>query len=629
MQSKPLYPSMSDTTSTQKFEYKAEMQQLLHLIINSLYTNQEIFLRELISNASDALNKARFQRLTDHSGEDSTEYKITITVDQDANTLSVEDTGVGMTRDDLIERLGTIASSGTLAFIEEQKASGKPMDAGMIGQFGVGFYSAFMVADQIRIETLHGGEDAEPMDWVSDGTGTYEITSGTRSEPGTKITLHLKEDAKEFSEEVRIRSIIRKYSNFVDFPIHLGEDQVNTLKALWKTRKDEVSDEERSEFYKFISGDYSEPLGHLHLQIEGLLSFDALLFIPSQAPYSFFREERRSDLHLYCSGVFVRDDAEELLPEYLNFVRGIVDTDDLPLNVSREVTQNSPVAKRIRSTLTGKLLGLLSEWASDDIERYNTFFENFGPALKTGLFTGLDKRDDLLELMRYPSTSGEHVTSLEDYVTRMPDHQESIYFLLADSLESARKSPHLEVFSRKALEVLLLVDPIDALTLPNVEKYKDKTFTNVTSAELDLRDDSDIEPESIPGDEVDTLLTQFRVQLGDRVQDVVASKRLVDSAATLVTAKDAMDPQLERMMKSMNPEFEGAKKVLELNVDHPLMKNILALTSTNQESLVNDTIEQVYEGALLLDGNLTEPSDFVSRMTRILVDVTAEPSPVS
>ncbi len=613
---------MAENTATQQFEYKAEMQQLLHLIVNSLYTNQEIFLRELISNASDALNKARFQQLTDHSGEGHQDLKITITLDPDARTLSIEDSGIGMTRDDLISRLGTIASSGTLAFIEEQKASGKPVDADMIGQFGVGFYSAFMVADEIALETLHAGEDANPLIWKSDGTGTYAISEGTRNERGTRITLHLKEEAKEFAEETRIRSIIRKYSNFVDFPIHLGSDQVNTLKALWKKRKDEITEEERNEFYKFITGDYTDPFGHLHLQIEGVLCFEALLFVPAQAPVNLFREERRSDLHLYCSGVFVRDDAEELLPEYLSFVRGVVDTDDLPLNVSREVTQKSPVAQRIRSTLTGKLLGLLEEWATEDAERFEKFFHNFGAVLKTGLWSDFSKRDELLKLMRYPSTYSENLTSLQDYVNRMTGGQETIYYLLADSLESARKSPHLEGFARKGIEVLLLPDPIDALTLPNVQKFEEKTFTSVTGADLDLGDDQDAE--SLPGDDQDSLLSLFRIQLGDRIQDVAVSRRLVDSAATLVAPKDGVDPQLERMMKSMNPDYEGMKKVLEVNVDHPLMKNILALKSSdeNQDTLIEEAIEQVYEGALLLDGNLTEPSAFVARMTRILVDAT-------
>ncbi|MCY4673168.1 MAG: molecular chaperone HtpG [Bacteroidetes bacterium] len=614
---------MTETTQSQQFEYKAEMQQLLHLIVNSLYTNQEIFLRELISNASDALNKARLRQLTDHSEGDKKNLQITITVDEDAHTLSVEDTGIGMTRDDLINRLGTVASSGTLAFIEEQKATGKKVDAGMIGKFGVGFYSAFMVADKIEIETLHADEEAESLNWSSDGAGTYTISPGARSEHGTSIKLHLKEDAKDFATELRARSIIRKYSNFVDFPIILGSDQANTIKALWRKRKDDVTDEERNEFYKFLTGDYSEPIGHLHLQIEGLISFGALLFIPSQPPVSFFQEENRRGLHLYCSGVFVRDDAQELLPDYLQFVKGIVDTDDLPLNVSREVTQNSRAAQRIRSTLTNKLFGLLKDWASENEELYDRFFSNFGVILKAGFWSDYSRRDELLELMRYYSThsDGKSLTTLKDYVERMPEDQETIYYLLSDSLESARTSPHLEVFARKGIEVLLLPDPVDTLTLPNMADFEGKSFKSITGTDLDLGDDS--EEVSLPDDDTDTLLKLFRVQLGERVQDVAASKRLVDSAATLVTTEDGMDPQMERMMKSMNPDYEGTKKVLEVNVEHPLMKNILALKSgENQNDLVEEAIEQVYEGALLMDGNLSEPSAFIARMTRILVDAT-------
>ena len=614
---------MTGTTQSQQFEYKAEMQKLLHLIVNSLYTNQEIFLRELISNASDALNKARLRQLTDHSEGDKKNLQITITVDEDAHTLSVEDSGIGMTRDDLINRLGTVASSGTLAFIEEQKAASKKVDAGMIGKFGVGFYSAFMVADKIEIETLHADEEAESLNWSSDGAGTYTISPGLRCEQGTSIKLHLKEDAKDFATELRVRSIIRKYSNFVDFPIILGSDQANTIKALWRKRKDDVTDEERNEFYKFLTGDYSEPIGHLHLQIEGLISFGALLFIPSQPPVSFFQEENRRGLHLYCSGVFVRDDAQELLPDYLQFVKGIVDTDDLPLNVSREVTQNSRAAQRIRSTLTNKLLGLLKDWASENEELYDRFFSNFGVILKAGFWSDYSRRNELLELMRYYSThsDGRSLTTLKDYVERMPEDQETIYYLLSDSIESARTSPHLEVFARKGIEVLLLPDPVDTLTLPNMADFEGKSFKSITGTDLDLGDDS--EEVSLPDDDTDTLLKLFRVQLGERVQDVAASKRLVDSAATLVTTEDGMDPQMERMMKSMNPDYEGTKKVLEVNVEHPLMKNILALKSgENQNDLVEEAIEQVYEGALLMDGSLSEPSAFVARMTRILVDAT-------
>ena len=609
--------------AAQEFEYRAEMRQLLHLIVHSLYTNQEIFLRELISNASDALNKARFQKLTDHGAESEREFKITIELDSDANTIAIEDSGVGMTREDLVERIGTIASSGTLAFLEELKNNDKPVDASLIGQFGVGFYSSFMVADQVEIDTLHEGES--PLKWTSDGLGTYSIAPGARDEVGTRVTLHLKEESKDFASEYRVREIIRKYSNFVDFPIYLGDKQANTIKALWKKPKGEVTEEERNEFYKFVAGDYEDPLGHLHLHIEGLISFDALLFVPSQAPANLFRDEARRHLHLYSSGVFIRDDADDLLPDYLRFVRGVVDTDDLPLNVSREVTQKSPVASKIRSTLTSKILSQISDWAKEDKKLYDRFFKEFGPVLKAGLWSEFAKRDDLLALMRYPSTKteGESTTTLKDYVESMLEDQEAIYYLLAESLEAARRSPNLEVFRRKGIEVLLLAESMDAVTIPNVHEFEGKPLKSVSQAGLDI--DPESGAEHLPGDETDILLALFRVQLGDRIQDVVASKRLVDSPATLVAAADGLDPHFERMMKAMNKDFEGTKKVLELNVGHPLMKNILALkTQGGDEKRIEAVVAQIYEGALLLDGTLEEPSGFVERMTRFMVDATQD-----
>lgn len=614
---------MSDQTTAkaEQFAYKAEMRQLLHLIIHSLYTNQEIFLRELISNASDALNKARFRQLTDKSSESAPDFRIAITADSEAQTIAVDDTGIGMTRDDLVERIGTVASSGTLAFLEELKQSGKPLDADLIGQFGVGFYSSFMVAEKVEIDTLHVDAESEPLLWTSDGQGTFTIAPGTRITPGTTVTLHLKDDAKELASDYRIRQIIRKYSNFVDFPIHLGDDTVNTVKALWKKRKEDISDEERAEFYKFVSGDFKDPLGHLHLHLEGLVSFNALLFIPSQAPASLFRDETRQHLHLYSKGVFIRDDADDLLPEYLRFVRGVIDTDDLPLNVSREVTQNSATAGKIRTALTNKLLGLLTEWSTDDEDLYSRFFGEFGVVLKAGLWSEFQRREKLLSLMRYPSTKteGDDTTSLEAYVERMQEDQDAIYYLLAESLETARRSPNLEVFTRKGIEVLLLADSMDAVTIPNAQEFDSKPFKSVSQADLDLDSGED----HLPGDDVDQILAMFRLQLEDRVQDVVASKRLVDSAATLVASADGIDPHLERVMQSINQDFERAKKVLEINTNHPLMKNLVQLRANDAaDKRIEQVIEQVFEGAQLLDGELNEPSTFVERMTRFMIAAT-------
>ena len=514
-----------------------------------------------------------------------------------------------------------MASSGTLAFLEELKKSDKPLDANLIGQFGVGFYSCFMVASEVQIDTLHVNPDAEPLQWVSNGLGTYTIATGNRQTPGTTVTLHLKEDAQDFANDYRIRQIIRKYSNFVDFPIYLGSDPVNTIKALWKKRKKDVTDEERTEFYKFVSNDFQDPLGHLHLHLEGLVTFDALLFVPSKAPASIFRDEAHQHLHLYSNSVFIRDDADDLLPEYLRFMRGVIDTDDLPLNVSREVTQKSAVANKIRSALTNKILGLLAEWSSDDTDLYDKFFTEFGSILKTGLWSDPGKRDKLLALMRYPSTKTEvdHTTSLQAYVERMQDDQDAIYYLLAENLESARRSPNLEVFARKGIEVLLLTESIDAFTIPNVGEFDGKSFKSVSQSDLDLESDQ----EHLPGGETDKLLALFRLQLSDRIKDVVASKRLVDSPATLVSGENGLDPQIERVMKTMTQDFEATKKVLEINTSHSLMKNILMLQAQNAaDKRIEQIVEQVYEGTLLLDGALEEPSAFVERMTRFMVDAT-------
>lgn len=609
----------------EEFEYRAEMQQLLHLIVHSLYTHKEIFLRELISNASDALNKIRFRQLSEHSlrGPES-DYRITITLDEEANTLVVEDTGIGMTREDLTERIGTVASSGTLGFLNELKKAEKPVDAHLIGQFGVGFYASFMVADRIVIDTLNADPAEVPLRWESDGGGRYTIAESDRQERGTKITLYLKKSETEFCKDFRIKQIIRKYSNFVDFPIHIGADQINTVKALWRKRKDEVSEEERSEFYKFITNDYRDPLGHVHLHIEGLVNFNALLFIPVEAPMGFYREGADKGLHLYSSGVFIQDDAKEVLPEYQRFVKGVVDTHDLPLNVSREVTQNSPVTAKINSILTGKVLGMLKEWAEEEGDRYEKFFKQFGNLLKWGVQTEIAKRDDILDLLRYASTKTEEgkTTSLKDYVGRMQEEQEEIYYLLADHLEVASRNPNLEYFKKNDIEVLLLVEPVDVMTIPHVFSYADKVLKSIEKADIKVGAEIS-EGEVLATEAVDHLLSLFRITLGDKIEDVVTSKRLVDSAATLVVGSAGMDTQVERMMKLMNQDFEGSKKILEVNMSHPLLKNMARLRSDGgSDELLEKTVHQVYEGALLLDGNLDQTATFVERMTDLLVAAT-------
>ena len=470
------------TKNAESFEYKAEMKQLLHLIVHSLYTDKEIFLRELISNASDALNKARFRKLTDPDilSKDSP-LEIRVALDKDELTLSIEDTGIGMTRDDLVDRIGTVASSGTKAFLEQIKSGEKAIDGQMIGQFGVGFYSVFMIADEVTIETRHADPDSQGYRWTSDGAGTFTIEEIERVERGTKISLKLKEQESEFAEDYRVRNIIQRYSNFVDFPIKVGDDQANTVKALWHKNKSEIEEEELNEFYKFISNDFMPPMGHLHLHLEGIVNFRALLFVPEKAPPALFRDEEYKKLHLYSNNVFIQDDCKDLLPDYLKFVRGVVDTEDLPLNVSREVTQSSPVMAKIRSILTGKVLGMLEDWANKDSEKYDHFFREFGPLVKTGISTDFKNKEKIIELFRFHSTKTEEgtFTSLKQYVENMNDNQTEIYYLLGEHLDVLKRNPNLEYFKKHDIEVILMDDPVDAFAITHFDNYNEKPLKSI------------------------------------------------------------------------------------------------------------------------------------------------------
>ena len=614
------------TKKPEQFEYKAEMKQLLHLIVHSLYTHPEIFLRELISNASDALNKARFRKLTDSDmlSKDAP-LEVRITADKDAGTLSIEDTGVGMSHDDLIERIGTVASSGTLAFLEQLKASDKPIDGQMIGQFGVGFYSVFMVAEEVTIETRHAEADSKGYRWTSDGSGTYTVEEIDREVRGTKVTLKLKEEAREFAEDFRVRNIVQKYSNFVDFPIFIGEEQANTVKALWHKKKDELSEEDLNEFYKFISNDFLPPMGHLHLQLEGIVNFHALLFIPEKAPPALFRDEEYQKLHLYSNNVFIQDDCKDLLPDYLKFVRGVVDTEDLPLNVSREVTQNSPVMAKIKSILTGKVLGLLEDWAEKDPEKYAKFFNEFGPLFKTGISTDFKQRERIIELFRFPSTRTEkgQYTSLQKYVDGMAESQTEIYYLLGEHREVLERNPNLEYFKRNDIEVLLMDDPVDAFAITHLDTYQEKPIKSIEKADLELEQDEDLAKEALEDEALNKLIAQFKLTLGDRVEDVIASKRLVDSAATLVVGKSGVDTQMERMLRMMDQYFTMTSKILEINASHPLLKNLANMQADDSTAdVIEKVILQLYEGALLIDGNLNQTTDYVARMTDLMVKAT-------
>ncbi len=611
----------------QEFEYQAELKQLLHLIVHSLYTHPEVFLRELVSNASDALNKMRFRLLTDKDVLDpEAKLEIRIEVDEKNHTFSIEDTGIGMTKDDLIQRIGTVASSGTLEFLEElKKDPEKKFSADMIGQFGVGFYSVFMVTDEVTIETRHADKDARGYRWKSDGQGKFTIEEIDRPKRGTKISFTFNKNSEEFSQKYRVEHIINKYSNFVEFPIYLNGERVNKVEALWHRPKSELKPEELNEFYKFISNDFEDPLGYLHLSIEGSVNFKALVFVPATPPPPFIRLEEQKSLHLYSHKVFIQDDCKELLPEYLRFVKGVVDTVDLPLNVSREVTQSSPVMAKIRSTLTKKILGLLEEWAQKEPGKYQKFYQNFGQFLKLGVNSDFDNRDRIISLLRFESTITEKgaFTSLKDYVARMKPDQKVIYYISGENRDQLLRNPNLEYFRKNDIEVLLLTDPADIFIVPSIHEYQKKPLQSIEQADLEVQKDDKRSEEALNENLVESLIAVFKETLGDKVEDVIESKRLVDSPATLVVGKEGLDPQMERMMKLMQKDFKGSKRILEINTAHPLIKNLSRLNLADRtDPLLRQSILQIYEGAALVEGSLEDPTEFVRRMTELMVAAT-------
>jgi len=606
--------------AAEQFEYKAEMKQLLHLIIHSLYTHPEVFLRELVSNASDALNKVRFLQVTNAPvHQPDAELRIKIEIDDKNHTLSIEDSGIGMTRDDLIERIGTVASSGTLDFLTRVKDGEKKLDGSeLIGQFGVGFYSVFMVTDNVTIETRHADEDAKGWRWQSDGGGTYTIEEIEKQDRGTRISFTLKEDAKEIASDYRVKDIIKKYSNFVDFPIYVGDDKVNSVTALWQRKKDDLQKEELDEFYKFVANDFREPLDHLHLHIEGRVNFKALVFIPTEPPFGYFDPREEKSLHLYVNRVFIQDDCKDLVPEYLRFVKGVVDTEDLPLNVSREVTQSSPITAKMREIITNRVLGMLEDWAKTDADKYNEFFRKFGNYLKLGITTEFSSKDRIVDLLRFETSKTEagKVTSLKQYVADMGEEQKEIYYITGEGRDVVEKNPNLEYFRKNAIEVLYLTDPVDLFTVTSLPEYEGKAIVSTEKADIDIAEEKSEEEdaEALKGKEAKDILTRFKEILGDRVEDVIESRRLVDSVATLVVGKEGMDAQMERMMKMMNKDFSGAKKILEVNLRHPLVKNLATINEKNHENpVLKQSVEQIYDGALLIEDNLQNPMDFVRR----------------
>ena len=603
----------------EQFEFQAEMSQLLHLITHSLYSHREIFLRELISNSSDALSKIHFESLTDSNvlGEDG-ELKIKIALDEEKKTFTISDNGLGMSHDELIANIGTIASSGTSKFVT-QMTGDKAKDMELIGRFGVGFYAVFMVAAEVTVESRSYKEE-KGYRGVYEGTGPITIEEIEKAERGTSISFTLKEDAAEFATKARVEGIIKKYSDYVSFPIELNEEKANQSTALWAKPKEEVTEEEYKEFYKYLSGAYDEPMEWMHLSIEAPVQFKSVLFIPGEADKALFQQDNLDPkVHLYVKKVFIQNDCKELLPQWLRFVKGVVDSEDLTLNVSREVTQHSPIMAKISSFLTKKLLGLFKDWSIKDKEKYLEFYKKFGNFIKEGMHMDFGNKEKLTELYRVASSvEPDGLISLQDYVDRMKPDQEEIYYVSGRSKESIESSPNLEYFKQNGIEVLYLYEDIDNFILPGIGTYKEKAIVGIDKADLNL-DNEEKEEEKLSDDQKTGLLAAFKTALGEEVSDVIASNRLVDSACTLTISKDGMDPSMERMMKMMDANFQGAKKVLEVNLAHPLLQSVASILEKQPEdAIIADVAWHLLEGANLLQGELEDPSKMVPRNTQFM-----------
>ncbi|SCA57094.1 Chaperone protein HtpG [Candidatus Terasakiella magnetica] len=609
----------------EKLSFQAEVSKLLHIVTHSLYSNKEIFLRELISNASDACDKLRYESQTDSSLIDGdSEFKITLSADKEAKTLTLADNGIGMNHDDLINNLGTIAKSGTEAFLKAAEESGNS-DVNLIGQFGVGFYSSFMVADEVIVSTRKAGEDKAWV-WTSTGQGEYTITDGERDGHGTTITMKMREDQEEFLDDMRIRNIIKTYSDHIDIAVVLkGEEEetLNSASAIWTRSKSDITEEQYKEFYHHVAHAFDDPWLTLHNRVEGVIEYTNLLFIPGTRPMDLFTPERKNHLKLYVNRVFITDDCDEVIPQYLRFVRGVVDSGDLPLNVSREMLQHNPVLAKIKAGLTKKVLGELKKKAEKDAEGYAAFWENFGAVMKEGIYEDFAHQKDCLALARFKSTNGDDWVSLADYVERMKEGQDEIFYISGDDLDALKRSPQLEGFKAKGVEVLLMTDPIDEFWIPSVGQFEEKNFQSITKGGADLskiKKDGESEEEakedSADKDGVDRLCAAFKVALGDSVQEVRSTDRLTDSAVCIVASETAMDRNLQRMLKQHGQAVPDDAPILEVNPTHSLIKKLVDLSAEGTNVALDDAAHLLLDQARIIEGeNIPDMTSFARRMT--------------
>ncbi|MFJ5429873.1 molecular chaperone HtpG [Pectobacterium actinidiae] len=617
--------------------FQSEVKQLLHLMIHSLYSNKEIFLRELISNASDAADKLRFRALSApelYAGDG--DLRVRVSTDKEKRTLTISDNGIGMSRDEVIDNLGTIAKSGTKAFLESM-GSDQVKDSQLIGQFGVGFYSAFIVADKVTVRTRAAGANADQsVYWESAGEGDYTIADITKDDRGTEITLHLREGEDEFLDDWRVRSVISKYSDHIALPVEIqsqteseeegGEstvswEKINKAQALWTRSKSEVSDEEYNEFYKHISHDFTDPLSWSHNRVEGKQEYTSLLYIPARAPWDMWNRDHKHGLKLYVQRVFIMDDAEQFMPNYLRFVRGLIDSNDLPLNVSREILQDSRVTQNLRNALTKRVLQMLDKLAKDDAEKYQTFWQQFGLVLKEGPAEDGSNREAIAKLLRFATTqsdSSAQTVSLEDYVSRMVEGQDKIYYITADSYAAAKSSPHLELFRKKGIEVLLLSERIDEWMMSYLTEFDGKSFQSVSKADdtLDKLADEENDAQKEAQKALEPFVDRVKTLLGERVKDVRFTYRLTDTPAIVVTDADEMSTQMAKLFAAAGQQAPEVKYIFELNPEHALIKRA---ADVSDEAEFGEWVELLLDQALLAErGTLDDPNQFIRRMNQLL-----------
>ena len=613
------------------FTFQAEVGKILDIMAHSLYSEKEVFLRELISNASDACDKLRYAAISDATLLDkNSELKIEIEVDKKDKIFILSDNGIGMSKEELIESLGTIAKSGTQAFMESLEGKDeKDVKSSLIGQFGVGFYSAFMVSDQITVESKKAGS-SNAWSWTSDGKGSFEIDSVVKETVGTKVILSISDKDKEFLDPAKIETIVKKYSDHIAQQVTLKatkkdeEDKVlNNASALWTRQKKDITEDQYKEFYHHVGMAYDDPWLTLHNKAEGLISYTNLVFIPTNRPFDIFNPDRKANLKLYVKRVFITDDCEGLIPPYLRFVKGIIDTDDLDLNISREMLQNNPVVAKIKSALIKRIISELKKKAIKDPEDYSKFWDAFGAVLKEGIHEDFTNREKILEVSRFKSSESEKLISLEDYVSRMQAGQDKIYYVSGEDENKLSQSPHLEGFKAKGIEVIYMTDPVDEFWLPSVGKYSEKDFQSITKGGADLdkiKSNKKDKEKKKDNKNIDKLLASIKVTLGDEVKEVKVSERLTDSAVCLVAGEGEMDMHLEKLLKQHQQIDSTSQKILEVNADHPLIKDLLKILNNKKDKVVfDDAAWLLLDQARIIEGQpVSDPNKFAKRMNNLL-----------